>query len=146
MNIRRAEQKDVDVVVKLFHQYRQFYGQHSDVRAEQAFIQQRIERQESIIYIAYFDGEAAGFVQLYPTFSSVSMQRAYILNDLFVDEAFRQKGIAQALIERCFTLCEEQHAKYVKLETASNNIHAQQLYEKMGMTRECTFWSYTKSW
>lgn len=51
----------------------------------------RLENHESVILIAEENGEFIGFTQLYPTFSSVSMKRIYILNDLFVVPHARTK-------------------------------------------------------
>ena len=85
VRIVRAERDDLDDLVPLFDGYRQFYGQRSDLAAARAFLRERIERDESVIYLAYTEpGEAAGFTQLYPSFSSVSLKPLWILNDLYV--------------------------------------------------------------
>ena len=74
IRIVRAERKDLDDLVPLFDGYRQFYGQRSDLAAARAFLRDRIERDESVIYLAYTKPrEAAGFTQLYPSFSSISL-------------------------------------------------------------------------
>ena len=61
IRIVRAERKDLDDLVPLFDGYRQFYGQRSDLAAARAFLNDRIERDESVIYLAYpKPDEAAG--------------------------------------------------------------------------------------
>jgi len=82
------------------------------------------------------NGEAAGFAQLYPRFSSVALQRAYILNDLYVEKKFRQQGIERKLFETSYANGEERSARYLTLETAPDIQAAQSLYEHMGMRQE----------
>ena len=39
-----------------------------------------------------------GFIQLYPSFSTVSLKRQWILNDLYVKEEYRNKGYAKETV------------------------------------------------
>jgi ribosomal protein S18 acetylase RimI-like enzyme len=141
--IVRATTKDLDDLVPLFDAYRQFYGQRSDPRAARAFLGDRIEHDESVIYVAYADGgEAAGFTQLYPSFSSVSLKRLWVLNDLFVRSDIRRGGIGRALLERARRHAVETGAKGLILNTAVTNKAAQTLYESCGWHREDEFLQY----
>lgn len=146
MEIKTATIKDLNVVTNLFSKYRQFYKQDLNITAERDFMKQRLENKDSIIYIAYVEDEAAGFTQLYPVFSSVAMKRTYILNDLYVNEKHRKLGVAQALINKSYELCEEEDARYLTLQTAPDNEKAQQLYKKMGMVHDVAFLRFTKFW
>ncbi|MDQ0427257.1 ribosomal protein S18 acetylase RimI-like enzyme [Planomicrobium stackebrandtii] len=145
MHIERVTLDTVERVVPLFDGYRQFYGQQEDKQAAHHFLEERILKEESIIFIAFVEGEAAGFVQLYPIFSSVSLKRAYILNDLYVDPRFRKQGAGKQLMEKSFEYCEEKDARFVALETATDNVQAQKLYEQMGMNQE-EMLHYSKVW
>jgi GNAT superfamily N-acetyltransferase len=78
--------------------------------------------------------EAVGFTQLYPSFSSVSMQRSYILNDLFVGERYRKQGIGVALLNKAKQLCRDNSFKGLALETETSN-PAQHLYESLGWVK-----------
>jgi GNAT superfamily N-acetyltransferase len=145
VNVRvvRAERKHLDDLAPLFDGYRQFYGQQSDLAAARAFLRERIERDESVIYVAYADGgEAAGFTQLYPSFSSVSLKRLWVLNDLFVRSDIRRGGVGRALLERARQHALETGAKGLILNTAAANTPAQTLYESCGWQREDEFLQY----
>ncbi|WP_353736178.1 GNAT family N-acetyltransferase [Snodgrassella sp.] len=63
------------------------------------FIQERLEKQDSDIFIAYHQQQTCGFVQLYFSFSSLSISPTIILNDLYVSISHRQKGIATQLMQ-----------------------------------------------
>ena len=141
--IVRAARKDLDDLVPLFDRYRQFYGQRSDLAAARAFLRERIERDESVIYLAYTEpGEAAGFTQLYPSFSSVSLKPLWILNDLYVRSDVRRGGVGRALLERARQHAIETAAKGLVLSTGVTNKAAQTLYESCGWQREDEFFQY----
>ena len=143
IRIVRAERKDLDDLVPLFDAYRQFYGQRSDLAAARAFLRERIERDESVIYLAYTEpGEAAGFTQLYPSFSSVSLKPLWILNDLYVRSDVRRGGVGRALLERARQHAIETAAKGLVLSTGVTNKAAQTLYESCGWQREDEFFQY----
>jgi ribosomal protein S18 acetylase RimI-like enzyme len=143
VRVVRAERKHLDDLAALFDGYRQFYGQRSDLAAARAFLRERIEREESVIYIAYANGgEAAGFTQLYPSFSSVSLKRLWVLNDVFVRSDIRRGGVGRALLERARHHALETGAKGLILNTAVTNKPAQTLYESCGWQREDEFLQY----
>ena len=72
------------------------------------------------------------------------MQQAFILNDLYVREDARGLGAGKALIEKVFQYCQEQHARYVTLQTAPDNVSARGLYENLGMELDkyCNYVKY----
>ena len=142
MLVRRAGLGDVDDLAPLFDLYRQFYGQASDLAAARAFLSERLRRDESVIFIATADDVALGFTQLYPSFSSVSVRRLWILNDLFVSPAARRGGVGRRLLERAREWAVETGAKGLTLTTALTNSAARSLYESCGWRLDDEFAHY----
>lgn len=143
MTIVEARLKHLDDLVPLFDGYRQFYRQSSDLEKAKEFLKDRITNSESIIYIAYLDNKAVGFTQLYPLFSSVSMEPMYLLNDLYVDANIRSKGIGQKLIQAAKDLCIKKNYKGLAIQTETTN-PAQHLYERVGFVKDpdlLLFWT-----
>jgi GNAT superfamily N-acetyltransferase len=146
MHIRLATLQDLEILVPLFDGYRVFYGQVSDHNGARSFLKERLSNNDSFIYIAFAKAnpdKAIGFTQLYPIFSSVSMERMYMLNDLFIDSNYRGQGIGQALIKVVKDLCRKEHQKGIVLQTEITN-PAQHLYERLGFTKDPDlhyFWS-----
>jgi len=95
-----------------------------------------------VIFIAVRDGDAVGFTQLYPSFSSGALARIYVLNDLFVDPNARRAGAGAALLEAAADYARRVGAIRLVLSTELTNIPAQALYEKLGWKRNIEFCTY----
>lgn len=136
MEIRQIQPGEAFLVINLFDQYRVFYRQASDLPRARQFIEARLNNNESVIFVAFADiaGEKqpVGFTQLYPAYSSVRTIKNWILNDLFVQEAFRKNGIGEALIRKAMQFAAASGAHFLQLETATDNFTAQKLYERIG--------------
>ena len=145
MHIHQATSVDIDDLTLLFDAYRQFYGQAPAPMAAAAFIAERLAKSESVIFLVRGEtGEAIGFAQLYPAFSSVAMKRMWYLNDLFVAASARQQGVARALLKQVATFARETDALTVKLATAVSNLPAKALYESEGYQKVVAFDHYTQ--
>jgi len=142
---RRASVADLDALVPLFDSYRVFYRQPSDLGVARTFLMERLSRRESIVFVAELDGEAIGFAQLFPSFSSVRARRIYVLNDLFVREDARRNGAAEALLDRAAQFAREDGAARLTLSTAVDNKAAQARYAKSGWQRDEAFYVYNLS-
>jgi ribosomal protein S18 acetylase RimI-like enzyme len=140
--IQRATINDLNSLSELFDSYRIFYKQESNFEGAKSFLKERLVNDESVIFIAYDETNPIGFVQLYPTFSSVSMKRSWVLNDLYVNASARKKGFGEKLIKKAIEFAEETGAKGVSLETGNDNVTAQSLYEKIGFKKESNYFYY----
>ena len=140
--VRQATIHDLAQLVPLFDGYRQFYGRVSDLRAASEFLLARFYNDESTVFIAHEDERAIGFTQLYPSFSSISLARIFILNDLFVHEQSRRKGVASALMSAAVQFATALGAARLSLSTAITNDAAQALYQSAGWKRDDQFLVY----
>jgi ribosomal protein S18 acetylase RimI-like enzyme len=145
IEIRRASSADLRTVSELFDGYRQFYGQPADFQLAEAFLRDRLINDDSVIFLATDpeSGTSFGFVQLYPSFSSVAAQRIWILNDLFVAASARRKGVGRALLDAARDFGKSTGAKRLVLSTASTNREARDLYESNGYQRDKVFLVYS---
>jgi GNAT superfamily N-acetyltransferase len=141
--IRKATLHDIDALTVLFDQYLVFYRKNSDLVNHKAYLKDRLESNEAIVFMA-FDAQdkAIGFALNYITFSSLLLNKIVILNDLYVDQNIRKNGTAKALIEETKKLALELGSPIVRLRTAKNNFAAQNLYHKMGFVRDEHLYGY----
>jgi ribosomal protein S18 acetylase RimI-like enzyme len=139
----RADTAQLDAVAQLFDAYRGFYEQPSNLAQSRAFIAERMAAEESAIFLAQDEhGEALGFVQLYPTFSSIDAHRTWLLSDLFTTPAARGRGVGRLLMNTARAFALETGAKGLVLETATDNFTAQGLYESLGYVRDTGYYTY----
>jgi GNAT superfamily N-acetyltransferase len=143
IQVRQASVADLEALVPLFDGYRQFYGKPSDIPLARAFLLERFEHNQSVIFIAtQLNGSAVGFTQLYPSFSSVSAARIFILNDLFVAPDARRSGVGIKLLEAAAQFGRGVGAIRLSLSTATDNESAQALYVSQGWVRDTKFYTY----
>jgi ribosomal protein S18 acetylase RimI-like enzyme len=143
IDVRRAGPGDSALLAPLFDAYRQFYGLACDPSLSHRYLTERLERGESIVLIAATtDGRAVGFVQLYPTFSSLRAARVFVLYDLFVTPEARRHGVARALMQAAAAEARAAGAVALSLQTARTNLSAQLLYESLGWKRDEEFVEY----
>ena len=144
INALRATVKHLEAVAKLFDAYRGFYQQPSNLTQSRAFIAERMAGEESAIFLAQDEqGDALGFVQLYPTFSSIDAHRTWLLSDLFTTPAARGHGVGRLLMNTARDFALQTGAKGLVLETATDNLMAQGLYESLGYVRDTGYYTYT---
>ena len=148
MKTMRADINHLNLVAEVFNQYRIFYNQEDDIESCRHYLKERMENGQSVIFLSVEEGNEGliplGFTQLYPIFSSVSLKRHWLLNDLFVTEKARRRGVGKELLEHAKQLAEETHAKGLTLETDHDNYNAQKLYETFGFKKHTEF-HYTYS-
>ncbi|GAB2787353.1 GNAT family N-acetyltransferase [Dyella kyungheensis] len=142
--VRQATIHDLDRIAPLFDAYRVFYGQPTDIPRATQFLRERFAHHDSVVLLATDEeGAGAGFVQLYPIFSSVRTARIYLLNDLFVAAGMRRRGVAATLMREAVDFARAVGASGMTLATAHTNAPAQRLYESLGWTRDDEFREYT---
>ena len=116
MHIRIATDEDLVSLIPLFDEYRKSLGQDSRLDACKEFIESRLLENDSVIFIAFLVDIPVGFIQLYPSFSSVLLKPLWYFDDLFVDESYRKRGIGTELVKKAKELADETQVLAVRRE------------------------------
>jgi GNAT superfamily N-acetyltransferase len=82
------------------------------------------------------DGSAVGFATIFWSWSTTNAGRIGVMNDLFVTESARGRGIAEQLIAACREECALRGVRRLTWQTALDNARAQAVYDRVGGTRE----------
>lgn len=148
LQIVPVDVEQLDWVIPLFCEYRQFYGMDSHLPAVRDFLFDRLTRNEALIFVALEENspntpQAVGFMLLYPTFSSLALGPIFLLNDLYVRPEARRQGIANRLVDTAKNLAREFDYRRIILETQVNNDPARQLYESLEFVKEEQFERYS---
>nr|WP_236619641.1 GNAT family N-acetyltransferase [Bacillus sp. 1NLA3E] len=83
-------------------------------------------------FVAEENGELLGFTTLYFTFSTLKVKKQAILNDLYVVPYARGKKVGEKLFQTSLDYIRENDFSSMTWETATDNVVAQSLYNKMG--------------
>ena len=137
----RAAAADIDRLAPLFDAYRQFYGKRAARVPARRFVAERLRRGESVVFLAELGPEraAVGFVQLYPGFSSLSLGRTWVLNDLYVAPVARRHGVARRLMDAARRHAVQTGAVRIELATAKANRVARALYDALDYVADHEF-------
>jgi len=130
--IKQSNLENLDETAVLFNLYRIFYRQEDDYEKCRNFIRERLDNDQSDIFLIYVDNKAVGFVQLYKLYHYVKLAKQWLLSDLFVHPDYRGKGLSVALIERAKKWCDETGACGLMLETEKTNDIGNTLYPRCG--------------
>ena len=142
--IVKAEEKDLEELGRLFNLYRIFYEEEDDLEKASRYISERFNREDSEILVAQEGNtELVGFVQLYPSFCSVSAVPILILYDLYVDHSHRGKGIGRLLMNAARDFAKDNGFRRLELSTAKDNHIGQSLYESLGYELDAEFLHYS---
>ena len=142
LTIRQAAIQDLSKLVPIFDDYRVYFKQTKNPVMVEQFIFEKFEHLESVIFIAQLQDEVVGFAQLYPVFSSLTLQRVWILNDFFIAEEFRGSGVGTQLFAKVkeFTLLTR--SKGIELSVEHTNKKAWAFWEKQGFKLDEDFRFY----
>ena len=143
MPIQVATDVDLDELTELFGAYLRFYEVAKPQAQVRDFLAARLRNSDSTILLARDrPGVAQGFVQLYAFFSSLALQPAWLLSDLYVSEQARRQGVGETLMNAARAHAEAAGACGLQLETAKSNLPGQTLYERLGYVRDEVFFTY----
>jgi len=142
-NIIKATHLELDALSQLFNNYRCFCKMVSDINAAKNFIQRRLDKQDSLIYIAIKNHKVIGFIQIYPSFSSVAMLPIWNINDLYVDAESRNQSVATKLLAHVKNQAKKLNIFNLQLATNIDNSQAQALYVKLGFQLNSQFKHYS---
>ncbi len=117
--------------------YQRFYeAEDVDDERNLAFFARFLSPSErGAILVAREGGEIRGYACLYWHLSSLAAAETVLMNDLFVDEEARGKGVGRALIEASAEVARERGAACLEWSTAPDNARAQALYDSTGAAK-----------
>lgn len=140
--IKQAAIQDIPRIVPVFESYREYFNQKRDPIATDSFLFDRFEHRESVMLIAEVDDDVVGIAHLYPSFSSLSLQRIWILNDFFIIERFRSQGIGKQLIAEVKEYARLTKIKGIELSVEHTNTNAWAFWENRGFKLDEEFRYY----
>jgi GNAT superfamily N-acetyltransferase len=143
--IATVTEADLDELLPLMRGYCDFYEVSPSDGELLALSRNLIEHpEEGVQLIARNEADdAIGFATIYWTWQTLSASRLGVMNDLFVSEAARGGGYADALIAECAERCRQHGASDLAWQTARTNERAQAVYDRVGAKRDDRWLDYS---
>jgi GNAT superfamily N-acetyltransferase len=135
--IRKIERGDLSTVLGLMREFARY-------EKLERFLEITEQRMESAMFgdgafvdglIAFEDGSPVGYAIFYPNFLTFRGQRGYFLEDLYVTESARGKGVGRAMLRRVAQMAVERGFERIDFLVLDWNKTAIDFYEKLGADR-----------
>ena len=135
--------EELDQLLPLIAGYQTFYGSEPDTDRNRTFFSRFVHPSEvGLLLGAWVDGSLVGFATLYWFYSSTKAADSVLMNDLFVQQGIRGKGIGRALIQRALDEARRRGAAHLEWFTAPDNATAQRLYDSVPGAGRSTWYAY----
>jgi ribosomal protein S18 acetylase RimI-like enzyme len=129
--VRPAEPRDADAVLALMEGLTRPAVAENPQPQREVFVA-HLDHNDALVCVAEVEGQVAGAASLWiqPRLNWTSPQ-AWI-PDLYVEPAFRRRGVARALLDACVTEARRRGCHRLVLESGHHRTEAHQLYEAYG--------------
>ncbi|MDQ3098651.1 MAG: GNAT family N-acetyltransferase [bacterium] len=145
--IRRMEDRDVNTIGQLWYQlslHHEPFAKYYEVKRDtEALLIEHVKdliRRSCIFFVAEVDGRVTGFVSGYVIMRNpqLAVERIGKVDNIFVRDEFRGRGIGTQLLEALCTYLRGQGILYIELSCDFANQKAMKLYKKLGFKEQKT--------
>lgn len=132
--LRLAQRADVPLILKFIQGLAEYERLADSVVATEARLAETLfgDRPYAEVIIAEWDGAPAGFALFFHNYSTFLARPGIYLEDLFVDPAFRGRGIGKALLVRLAQLAVERNCGRLEWSVLDWNEPAIGFYRSLG--------------
>jgi GNAT superfamily N-acetyltransferase len=137
LHIEPIVESQFEALLPMIAAYQRFYEVADiDEGRNRAFFARFIApSDDGMLLGAWKGGTVVGYACLYWSFTSLVPAETVLMNDLYVDERSRARGIGRALIEASSEVARERGAHRLEWATAPDNVTARRLYDSTGAER-----------
>ena len=137
LEIAPISNDEYEELLPLIAAYQRFYeADKIDEERNRVFFHRfLVPSDDGLLLGARSEGRLVGYTCLYWHFSSLEAVETVLMNDLYVAEDQRGRGVGRALIEASAEVARERGAPYLEWATAPDNETAQRLYDSTGAER-----------
>ncbi len=139
VEIRPAEQRDVEALAVLMEDLDRFYGatdvEPSDQRVRQISGSLFAEPVAAYVLLVWEDEQLVGMAAYSFLWPAAGVTCSLYLKELYVIEAFRRKGIGALLMQRLCQVAVEYKCSRLEWTAGQGNTLAEAFYEQLGISK-----------
>lgn len=132
--IRATDKKDIPLILTFIKELAEYEKMSDEVSVSEEILRNSLfgRNKYAEVLIAEYDGEPAGQVLFFHNFSTFKGKPGIYIEDLYVKQQYRGKGIGKALLNYINELAKERNCGRVEWVVLNWNKPAINFYEKMG--------------
>ncbi|ACB74868.1 GNAT family N-acetyltransferase [Opitutus terrae] len=137
LELRSATDKDVPLILDFIRALARYAKMLDEVRATEAQLRATLfgPKPAAECVLAFADGGPAGFAVFFTNYSTFLAQPGLYLEDLFVQEEFRGRGIGKALLVHLAQLANARGCGRMEWTVLDWNESAIEFYHRLGAQR-----------
>ncbi len=135
--IREAVPEDCGVLLEMIRGFAFYMGfKEEDVTATEDLLRESIfGKHQAEVLIGEVDGEVAGYMLFYTSYSTFLARPSLFIEDLFIRERFRRTGLGEAFMNRIAAVARVRGCPRIEWCCLDDNIKAISFYLKNGARR-----------
>jgi GNAT superfamily N-acetyltransferase len=134
LSIRPANVSDVPLLKRLIHEFAQFERLPASATEENLSADGFGKSPKFRVLMAEWDGEPAGYAFFFDYYSSFEGRAGLFLEDIYVRDQYRGKGIGKALLAVVASAAAQQSCFGVRWQVLDWNTPAIEFYKNLGAT------------
>jgi GNAT superfamily N-acetyltransferase len=134
LEIRAAERSDSALILSFVRKLAQYERLLDEVAATEADVVRDLFGENPRVFcdLAYWDGAPAGFALWFHNYSTFRGRHGLYLEDLFVEPAYRGRGIGKALLKRLAARCQAEGLSRLEWMVLDWNSPSIAFYKSLG--------------
>lgn len=142
MKIRKARSGDLAEILRLNFKLFEFERQFGDTynlewtysEKGRKYFEDRLKQKDAVCLVAEEDGQVIGYLVAFTdTFSFRSRNPICEIENMFIEESYRNKGMGRALVTELKQILKKRGVKRIRVESGSDNEGAIAFYKAMGL-------------
>jgi len=132
--IREALESDVSAILRLLSDFAAFENLSEFLTISETDLHNAMFGPGGFVegLVCEIDGETAGFAIFYPRFSSFRGQTGYYLEDIYIDEAYRGRGLGERLLRAIARKGRSRGFERIDFQVLEWNFAAIEFYKALG--------------
>ena len=137
IHIEKAVEKNIPQIIAFLREFAEYEKllDYLEVTEERLKIALFGENKIAEAIVAFDDETAVGYAIFFPHFSTFRGQRGFFLEDIYIREDFRGRGVGEMMLKHIANLAKSRGFERIDFQVLEWNAPAIGFYEKLGAER-----------